>query len=202
MRGDVELLQCRLEVGLVDTQPLDQHGTTLVEQHVVGVGGEQIGPLAVVVRHGDDRLAALLEGVDGGRHLLQFGEAGPLQTLGLDHQRLDAIVIPRALDGPQQIGEDDFAWLLVPLVHLPEQLHRGIGLGALLYQHTGEIEGERPSMGVLGVSLWLTLKTMTSTTRRNSRLTSIKRVKLSRRQRLRKSHPRPLKIDIAALSPC
>ena len=38
-----------------------------------------------------------------------------MQTLGLDHQRLDAIVIPRALDGPQQIGEDDFAWLLVPL---------------------------------------------------------------------------------------
>ena len=36
--------QCRLEVGLVDTQPLDQHGTTLAEQHVVGVGGEQIGP--------------------------------------------------------------------------------------------------------------------------------------------------------------
>jgi hypothetical protein len=33
----------------------------------------------------------------------------PLQTLGLDHQRLDAIVIPRAFDGPQQIGEDDFA---------------------------------------------------------------------------------------------
>ena len=114
---------------------------------MVCVGGEQIGPLAVVVRHGDDRLAALLEGVDGGRHLLQFGEAGPLQTLGLDHQRLDAIVIPRALDGPQQIGEDDFAWLLVPLVHLPEQLHRGIGLGALFYQHTGEIEGERPLDG-------------------------------------------------------
>ena len=93
MRGDVELLQCRLEVGLVDTQPLDQHGTTLVEQHVVGVGGEQIGPLAVVVRHGDDRLAALLKASMAAVTSCSL-ERLALQTLGLDHQRLDAIVIP------------------------------------------------------------------------------------------------------------
>ena len=100
MGGDVELLQRRLEVGLVDAKAFDQHGAALVEQHVVCVGGEQVGALAVVVGHGDDRFAALLECVDGACHFLQLGEAGSLQPLGLEHQCLDAIVIPGALDGP------------------------------------------------------------------------------------------------------
>ena len=169
---------------------------------MIGVGGQQILALGVEVGHGDDRLAALLECIDGARHLLQFGEAGALQPLGLDHQRLDAIVILGALDGPQQIGEDDLAGQIVAVVHLAQQLHRGIGLRALFHQHAGEIEGEGPSMGALGASFWLTLKTMIKTTTRNSRLTSISRVKLSRRHRLRNSQPRPLKIDIVALSPC
>jgi len=109
---------------------------------VIGVGSEQVGPLTVVVGHGDDGFAALLEVVDGARHFLQLGEAGPLQALGLDHQCLDAIVIPGAPDGPQQIGQDDLAGLIVALVDLFEQLHRGVGLGALFHQHASEIEGE------------------------------------------------------------
>jgi hypothetical protein len=139
---DVELLQRRLEVGLVDAQPLDQHGAALVEQHVIGVGGQQVLALIVVVGHGDDRLAALLELVDGSRHLLQFGEAGTLQPLRLDHQRLDAIVILGAANGPQQIGEDYLAGQLFAVVHLAQQLHSRIGLRALFHQHAGEIEGE------------------------------------------------------------
>ena len=81
MRGDVELLQRRLEVGLVDTKPLDHHGAALVEQHVIGVGRQQVLALSVEVGHGDHRFAALPEGVDGARHLLQFGEVGSLQPL-------------------------------------------------------------------------------------------------------------------------
>ena len=150
MGGDVELLQRRLEVGLVDPKAFDQHGAALVEQHVIGMGGEQVGALAVVVGHGDDRLAALLECVYGARHLLQLGEAGPLQSLGLDHQRLDAIVISRALDGPQQVGEDDFTGLIVAFLHLSQQLYRRIGLGALLHQYAGEIEGEGALYGGAG----------------------------------------------------
>jgi hypothetical protein len=65
----------------------------------------------------------------------------------LDHQRLDAIVIPRAFDGPQQIGEDDLAGQLVAVVHLAQQLHRGSVWRALFHQHAGEIEGERPRWG-------------------------------------------------------
>ena len=150
VRGDVELLQCRLVVGLVDAEPLDDHGAALVEQHVIGVGGQQILALSVEVGHGDDRLAALLECIDGARHLLQFGEAGALQPLGLDHQRLDAIVILGAFDGPQQIGEDDLAGQLITVVHLAQQLHGGIGLRALFHQHAGEIEGEGPFDGGAG----------------------------------------------------
>ncbi len=56
-----------------------------------------------------------------------------------DHQRLDAIVILGAFDGPQQIGEDDLAGQLVAVVHLAQQLHRGIGLRALFHQHAGRL---------------------------------------------------------------
>ena len=141
VRGDIELLQRRLEVGLVDPKPLDHHGAALVEQHVIGVGRQQVLALSVEVGHGDHRFAALPEGVDGTRHLLQFGEVGSLQPLRLDHQRLDALVILGTLDGPQQVGEDDLARLLVAAVHLAQQLYGGICLGALLHQHAVEIEG-------------------------------------------------------------
>ncbi len=142
VRGDVELLQRRLEVGLVDAEPLDHHGAALVEQHVIGVGGQQVLALAVEVGHGDNRFAALLELVDGGSHLLQLGEAGALQPLRLYHQRLDAIVILGAANGPQQVGEEDLARLLVAVVHLAQQLRGGIGRAALFHQYAVEVEGQ------------------------------------------------------------
>ncbi len=149
MGGDVELLQRRLEVGLVDAEPLDQHGAALVEQHMIGVSGQQILTLVVVVGHGDDRFATLPEGVDGASHFLQLGQAGALQPLWLDHQRLDAIVIFGTVDGPKQIRKQDLARLVVAAVHLSQQLHCGICLGALFHQHAVEIESQGPFDGRL-----------------------------------------------------
>ena len=151
-RGVTLSFQRRLEVGLVDAEAFDQHGTALAEQHVIGVGRRAGGSPAVVVGHGDDRLAALLKVSMAACHFLQLGEAGSCSPWGLSTSALMRSSSPALWMAHNRIGEHDIrsaARRFCPPV--PQQLHGSDRFGALLHQHAGEVEGEGTLDGCLGV---------------------------------------------------
>ena len=75
MAGDLQLFEKRLHISAVGTVAVDDQIAVIVHVDFVGVGGQQILVLAVIVALGDDLFAAFLERSDLFGEVMQFAGA-------------------------------------------------------------------------------------------------------------------------------
>ena len=106
---DRELVDRVLDEHAVAGEAVDVGDAVRIEVDLVGAGREVVLALVVEVAVGDDRLAALAEGLDCVGHVPELGEAGPAHAAEIEVQRADALVVLAGLDRVDQVAQQCFA---------------------------------------------------------------------------------------------
>ena len=113
-----ELVERAAEVGAEVAEALEQDVAHRVEVDLVRLGGEVVLALRIGLGVGVDLLAALAEPADGLREVLQHRQAGAIEALEVEHERLDAVVVARLVDDVHEVAH---ARLGVELAARPRQ---------------------------------------------------------------------------------
>jgi len=129
---DLELVGGGLEVRAEIAKPGDHHPAHGIEMNLIGITGQVVLILGVVVAHGDHRLAAAFEAFKGLAHFLKLAEAATIEIVELQQQGGDALVAAGRIDGVDQIPDGGFRIIGCALFH---QLGEGVGVAALLDQY-------------------------------------------------------------------
>ena len=141
-----------LVVIAIAAEAFDHHATHRVQIDLVGLCGEEIAALAVVVAIGEQRLATGLETGQPGSHLMQAGQTGAAEIIKPQRHRADLVVFGRGFQRPQHIAQPRLL-LRLPL-HLGHQLfarraRKLLDQRALQIQHQGRLvlQGLGPARG-------------------------------------------------------
>ena len=109
---DRQLVDQALEERAVVTEAVDEHEALRIEIDLVGLRGDVVLRLVEAFAVREHLLAAGAEVADRSGDLLQLGDAAARHVTEIEHQRFDALVGLRGLDGIDEIAHQRFSALL------------------------------------------------------------------------------------------
>ena len=142
MEIDREFVEGVLQIIAVHAHAGKGDAAQFIEMNFVGVAGEKVLLLGVVVGYGDHRFVFRLKALQRLADLLQLAQPATVEGVQLQQNAVDAGVPGGVVNGVHQLAHQRLHRAFIADI---QQLRRGRGVGVLVHQNAGGAQQQRRS---------------------------------------------------------